>query len=64
MPIALQGAVFTKQEGQRITYKKKCEKCGTVSQGTVQMSISANAKTTSFFRCGKCNNNQKVEIQG
>ena len=66
MPTALQGAVIVKKDGLRISYKQKCEKCGNLSNETINTtaSSSSNSKLTSFFRCSKCGNQQKVEIQG
>lgn len=66
MPTALQGAVIVKKDGLRISYKQKCEKCGNVSNSTTTKSVSSSSssKTTSSFRCSKCGNQQKVEIQG
>lgn len=66
MATALQGAVIVKQDGTRISYKQKCEKCGNVSSSTTTTSVSLNSssKITSSFRCSKCGNQQKIEIQG
>ena len=66
MPVALQGAVIVKKDGLRISYKQKCEKCGNVSISTTTMtaSSSSSSKSTSSFRCSKCGNQQKIEIQG
>lgn len=66
MPIAIQGAVITKKEGLKISYKKKCDKCGTLSSTTTSTtaSSSSSSKSTSTFKCIKCGNMQKVIIQG
>jgi len=66
MPIALQGAVIVKSNGLQITYQRKCEKCGYLetSSTTATASSSKNSKSSSVFRCPKCANQQKVEIQG
>ena len=66
MPTALQGAVIVKKDGLRISYKQKCEKCGNIGNGTVTASVSSSpsSKLTTSFRCPKCGNNQKIEIQG
>jgi DNA-directed RNA polymerase subunit M/transcription elongation factor TFIIS len=66
MAAALQGAVIVKQDGTRVSYKQKCEKCGNVSNSTTTTSVSSSSssKMTSSFRCSKCGNQQKVEIQG
>jgi DNA-directed RNA polymerase subunit M/transcription elongation factor TFIIS len=66
MPAALQGAIIVKQDGTRVTYKQKCEKCGNISGNTTTTSVSSSSssKMTSSFRCSKCGNQQKVEIQG
>jgi DNA-directed RNA polymerase subunit M/transcription elongation factor TFIIS len=66
MATALQGAVIVSQDGTRISYKQKCDKCGNVSSSTTTTSVSSSSssKTTSSFRCSKCGNQQKIEIQG
>lgn len=66
MPTALQGAVIVKKDGLRISYKQKCEKCGNVSNSTTTTtaSSSSSSKSSSSFRCSKCGNQQKIEIQG
>ncbi len=66
MPVALQGAVIVKQEGLRISYKQKCEKCGNLSSSTTSTSAPStkSSKMTTSFRCSKCGNQQKIEIQG
>lgn len=66
MATALQGAVIVKQSGTSVSYKQKCEKCGNISSSTTttNVSSSSSSKMTSGFRCSKCGNQQKVEIQG
>lgn len=66
MATALKGAVIVKQDGMRVTYKQKCEKCGNVSSSSTVTSVSSSSfsKTISSFRCSKCGNQQKIEIQG
>lgn len=66
MPTVIQGAVIVKKEGLKISYKQKCEKCGNLGSVTIitQVSSSSNSKLTSSFRCIKCGNQQKIEIQG
>jgi transcription elongation factor Elf1 len=61
MATALQGAVIVKQDGSRISYKQKCDKCGNVSSDTTTTTIGSNL--TSNFRCSKCGNIQKIQIQ-
>ncbi len=66
MPTVLQGAVIVKKDGLRISYKQKCEKCGTIRNGSINTTVPSrsSSKYTSNFRCSKCGNNQKIEIQG
>lgn len=66
MPTVLQGAVIVSKDGLRISYKQKCEKCGHVSTSTTTMTVGSttSSKTTSQFRCSKCGNHQRIEIQG
>lgn len=63
--VALQGAVIIEQQKTSLKYKKKCEKCGWVENGTSSMFVpSKGSKTTTQFMCPKCKNSQKVTIQG
>jgi len=66
MPVAIQGAVIVKKDGLKISYKQKCEKCGNVGNSITSTSVSSssNSKLTTAFRCSKCGNTQKIEIQG
>ena len=64
MAAALSGAVVVKQDGKRVTYKKKCESCGTVAPGSTTTTVSPNSTLRSSFRCTKCKTNQKIAIQG
>ena len=66
MPTAIQGAVIVKKDGLKISYKQKCEKCGNVGNSLTSSTVSSNSssKLTSSFRCSKCGNQQKIEIQG
>ena len=61
MATAIQGAVIVKENGPLISYKQKCDKCGNISSNTTSTSIGNKLSTN--FRCTKCGNNQKVEIQ-
>lgn len=59
------GAVIANQNGSQMSYKNKCEKCGTTSSSTNTVSVpSKGNKYTNNFRCMKCGNQQRVEIQG
>lgn len=66
MATALQGAVIVKQDGTKISNKQKCDKCGNATNNTTTttVSLSSSSKMTSSFRCNKCGNQQKIEIQG
>lgn len=66
MATVIQGAVIVKKDGLKISYKQKCEKCGNVGNNTISTSVSSSSgsKLTSSFRCSKCSNQQKIEIQG
>ena len=59
------GAVIANQNGSQMSYKDKCEKCGTTSSSTHSAAVpSKGNKYTNNFRCMKCGNQQRVEIIG
>jgi uncharacterized Zn finger protein len=59
----ISGGVITKQSGSSITYKLKCDKCGTVDHS--ESTITSNGGTDAYTkRCSKCGNQQKVIIKG
>jgi hypothetical protein len=59
------GGVFTKQSSSSLTYKMKCDKCGTVEQSENQIGMVYTGATTSYTRsCSKCSNKQKIIIKG
>lgn len=65
MVIAISGAVIVEQSAHQMTYKRKCEACGTVQAGSeITSSPGKHVALTTQFRCPKCGNNQKVVIQG
>ena len=66
MPTVVQGAVIVKNDGLKVSYKPKCEKCGNVGSSTTSITVptSSSSKATSSFRCSKCGIQQKIEILG
>jgi hypothetical protein len=63
--VALSGAVILKQEGSRLTYKQKCEKCGNLSSSTISCGApSVGSTLVTSFSCSKCKNSQRVQIKG
>lgn len=66
MPTVIHGAVIVKTNGLQISYKQKCEKCGNVNNTTTNTTApsTSSSRLTSSFRCSKCGNQQKIEIQG
>ncbi|MBL7940351.1 MAG: hypothetical protein JNL43_13405 [Flavobacteriales bacterium] len=63
--IPVQGAMIANQNGSQMSYKNKCEKCGTMSTSTTTASVPGpRQKYTNNFRCVKCGNQQRVEIMG
>ena len=65
MATALQGAVIVKQDGTRISYKQKCDKCGNVSSSTTTtiVSSSSSSKTTSSFDAVSAATNKKLKFK-
>lgn len=65
MAAALQGCVIVEDQGSRIRYKKKCEKCGWVDGSTVNdyAPMKGSTRESSFY-CPECKVTQKVRIQG
>jgi hypothetical protein len=63
--IAVRGAVVTTQREGRVTYLKKCERCGAVSSGaTDSPAPGAGSALKSSFTCSKCKNHQPIELRG
>ena len=62
--VALQGCVITESNSKTgsVTYKKKCEVCGTVQPGTTSTYLTFGTMNSSFM-CSKCKNNQKIQIE-
>jgi len=50
MAAAISGAVIVKQEGTRIEYRRKCEKCGTVQPGTTTTHVSKSSGVSLKYR--------------
>lgn len=64
MATVLQGAVIIEQKGNRVVYRRKCEKCGDVSRCDTSTQINTGSNYSSQFTCMKCKNNQKIQIKG
>ncbi len=63
--VALSGAVIISQEGSRLVYKGKCEKCGSISNSEVSThSVSKGQTYGSTYHCHKCKNAQRIQIKG
>jgi hypothetical protein len=61
--ISARGAALLNQDGEFVTYRKKCLKCGFDNTSTNRMPIRNGTTRTTFF-CPKCRKLQPVEIQG
>lgn len=61
---AISGCVITSSDSKTgaITYKEKCEKCGTVSSKEHSTYLTMGTMKT-YFNCYKCNSTQKLEIE-
>lgn len=66
MAVVIQGAIIFEEKGNMMKYCKKCESCGFVESNikTNVQQPGPRSKLITSFRCPKCKNNQKVEIQG
>ncbi len=64
MATILSGGVITKESGSQITYRLKCDKCGTVEHSESQVTVSKGSTSTYTRKCMKCGNQQKVIIKG
>jgi RNA polymerase subunit RPABC4/transcription elongation factor Spt4 len=60
---AIRGAVLVSQDGMRVTYRKKCPKCGSEDASKNSMPIRNGITRANFF-CRKCRKLMPVEIQG
>jgi len=61
---AVQGAVIADQDGGRMKYYKKCERCGYVSSSGVSTSVpGTHTSYRSSFTCPKCKNRQQIVIK-
>lgn len=64
MTVQIKGAIFAKQTGDIILYRRQCAKCGHI-EGTVQstdMTGKGGVFTTSYG-CYACNTEQVIEIK-
>ena len=64
MAIALQGCVIIESKKGTIKYKKKCESCGYVENGTSSTSPMKSKHRVGIFKCPKCGNKQDIFMQG
>jgi len=65
MAVATSGAVILEQNGDRMKYRQKCERCGHSPSTVIAIGAPAGAnKLTTTFKCSKCGNQQRVEIAG
>jgi ribosomal protein S27AE len=63
--VIVSGAVLMQRSGNRITIKKKCEKCGTVQNAVEVLDVPGrNVTHTERFTCFKCGNLQEIVLQG
>ncbi|MCC6838651.1 MAG: hypothetical protein IT230_00685 [Flavobacteriales bacterium] len=63
--VPTQSAVIDHQNGSQMSYKNKCEKCGTMSSSINTLSVPGPRQMyTNNFPCMKCGNQQRVEIIG
>jgi hypothetical protein len=60
---ALRGAVIISQDGDRVSFRKKCTKCGHEDASKSAMPIRNGVTRQSYF-CPKCRKLVPVEIQG
>ena len=59
MAIVLSGAVIVRQIGTTIKIKKRCEKCGWISNTEQSIPVPQNT----VFSCPKCKQHVKLIIQ-
>lgn len=65
MATAISGAIIAEQDGRRMKYRQKCEKCGHVATTVIQIGAPTGSnKLTTTFNCSTCANQQRVEIAG
>jgi hypothetical protein len=66
MPTAVKGALVLSTKGDRISYRDKCDRCGTLGSGFHESIIQKNTTMRGSFAfvCFKCKKPQEVEIRG
>ena len=65
MATAISGAVILEQNGGRMKYRQKCDKCGHSPNTAIAIGAPTGShKLTTTFKCSKCGNQQRVEISG
>lgn len=62
--IALQGCVITESNSETgaVSYKKKCETCGTVQPGGTSTYLKGGIMNSAFY-CSKCKKTQSIKIE-
>lgn len=61
--IAITGGVISKQNGSSITYKLKCEKCGSVEHNENTVTVTKGVTEVSTKKCSSCGNNQVIKLK-
>jgi hypothetical protein len=62
---AVSGAVIVGIDDSRVTYKKKCDRCGYIDSGNITMDIpSRGSSANSSNMCFRCKNVYEIKIQG
>ncbi len=59
---ALQGAVIVATDGNKVSYQRKCDACGSLKPGKTTV-YRNNGTYSSSFVCDKCKYQQPIKIQ-
>jgi len=61
--IVIQGGLISKEEGNTISYKVKCDKCGSVEPSESSVNITKGVTEVYNERCSACGNNQTIKMK-
>lgn len=61
--ITIRGGVISHQNGTTVSYKAKCDKCGTVDSDESIINVTRGVTEVYSKRCSACGNNQTIMMK-